>query len=111
MIRRAATGTVETIVQPSFPLAVRKAFNVKPRSFSLDPGDLLLLYSDGLPETFSPNQIPFGYDRLADLLSQQTSCQPEAILATIEAARAAWSEHAPPTDDISVLVLVREPAS
>lgn len=54
------------------------------RSFTerLEPGDRILLYTDGVTEGQSPDGIPFGLDRLADFIVRHSSTQlpaPEAM--------------------------------
>ncbi len=75
------------------------------REVPLDPGDVLLLYTDGLTEARSGDQL-FGEDRIANFLRRD----PGEDLTTIckgllEAARDFAS--APLTDDIAILAIRR----
>jgi serine phosphatase RsbU (regulator of sigma subunit) len=54
-------------------------------SVSLEPGDSVLFYTDGVVESHRPGSEQFGVDRLADLVGQHSSEQtaPEEILRRI----------------------------
>ena len=69
----------------------------------LDPGDLVLLYTDGVTEAGQPdNEI--GEAGLARLLAELAGRTPEEIVAAVEhAAVAAQEGH--PRDDIALVAL------
>ncbi len=54
------------------------------QSFRVQPGDSLLLLTDGLTEAMSVSGELFGRKRLADLLNRNRTSPPEAILREIE---------------------------
>ncbi len=55
---------------------------VEVASIALEPGDSLLLYTDGVTEAHLPGEEQFGIERLADLLGQHASDQlePEEVV-------------------------------
>ena len=68
VLLRRANGEVEEVGSGSFPLgAIENARYVEDR-IKLSPGDVLLLYSDGLVETISPAGDQYGWDRLKKIL-------------------------------------------
>ncbi|GAB2651410.1 SpoIIE family protein phosphatase [Arenimonas aestuarii] len=71
----------------------------------LDPGDALVLYTDGVTEAFNRDDLAFGEQRLLDTLSGEldASAQCEAILAAVQG----HAGEAPQSDDITVMVLRR----
>lgn len=76
------------------------------REIPLGTGDLLLLYTDGLAEARSGEQL-FGEDRIAGLLRRDPGVDPHVLCKSlIEAARDFAS--APLTDDIAILAIRRE---
>ena len=73
----------------------------------LEPGDLLLLYTDGISEAYDESGRQLGLERL--LSDRQESARRSAIAAGKEllAAVARFRGSAPPTDDETVVALQR----
>jgi sigma-B regulation protein RsbU (phosphoserine phosphatase) len=72
----------------------------------LAAGDVLLLYTDGVDETMSPEREPFGIQRLCAALAAARGDRAEAVLAGIESAMAV---HAGPgkakEDDVTMIAV------
>jgi serine phosphatase RsbU (regulator of sigma subunit) len=75
---------------------------------SLEPGDQLLFYTDGVVEAHEWGGEQFGVDRLADLVGQQTSDQQEPEETVRRVVRAVLDHQGDLADD-ATLVLVRWP--
>lgn len=73
----------------------------------LEPGDLLLLYTDGVTETFDPAGAEYGVERLERLVAPLVTQAPRAVarasLRDLEAFRGA----APRRDDLTLLAIRR----
>jgi serine phosphatase RsbU (regulator of sigma subunit) len=67
---RKASGEVVELGTGGFPLGIRESLQIAQHEVSLAPGDLLLLYSDGLPEAANSVGEAFGYDAMRALLRQ-----------------------------------------
>ena len=67
LIRRPGGNVVEVGVG-SFPLGAMAAARYEEERVDFGPGDILLLYSDGLVETMSPEGDQYGWDRLKRLM-------------------------------------------
>lgn len=77
---------------------------------SMRPGDFLVLYTDGISETFSPEEEQFGYRRLADVIRSAKVSSPEDVLDAITAAINDFSgDSSLPADDRAILVAHRLP--
>jgi len=64
LLRRAG-GAIEELGCGGFPLGIREPLDVVRRSVTLQPGDLLLVYTDGLPEAVdATGKTAFGYERI-----------------------------------------------
>jgi serine phosphatase RsbU (regulator of sigma subunit)/pSer/pThr/pTyr-binding forkhead associated (FHA) protein len=73
----------------------------------LEPGDVLVLYSDGVTEATNPAEEEFGEERFAALLAENR-CRPAAeIIGAITGAVAHWGAGAPAADDITLVVARR----
>ena len=98
-------GNCERIPISGFPLGIFEETNYEERSYILDPGDLLVLYSDGIGDAQAPSGEFFGYKRVADLtLKHKDKSANEIADIILEAAdRFAGSIH--PLDDRTLMVL------
>ncbi len=75
---------------------------------ALDPGDLLVVYSDGITDATDDRDVPFGTERLSEALDRGRG---ETAAALIERIVSAVREHAgpqPQSDDMTLVVLKRE---
>jgi phosphoserine phosphatase RsbU/P len=73
----------------------------------LDPGDLLVLYSDGVTEAANPAFEEFGEERLIEVLRQNRSAPAGVMVAAVTKALAEFAQGAPQADDITILVAKR----
>jgi len=102
---RRAVGGVEELGEGGLPLGLRPGLEAEPASTSLAPGDLLLLYTDGLPEALDAAGQAFGFDRLGGLLAQGGPAA--AVHDRIAAALDHHTREAALADDVSVVVVER----
>ena len=68
------------------------------------PGDLLVLYSDGITEAFNPNMEMYGFDRFKALVSQKRHLSPEEIKTEILSDLQAHQQGESANDDITLVV-------
>jgi sigma-B regulation protein RsbU (phosphoserine phosphatase) len=71
----------------------------------LEPGDLLVIYSDGVTEAFDPRREQFGVERLAAAMVSLATRSAEDILAGITEAVTDFVEGAPQSDDLTLAIL------
>jgi phosphoserine phosphatase RsbU/P len=100
---RTARGEVTTLPTSGRLLGV--LHDVEPVTIEvvLDPGDLLLLYTDGVTEARGDGEF-FGEDRLAALLASTTFESAAEAAALVERAAVTFAGRAL-TDDIAVLAI------
>lgn len=79
---RGGTALGELHCEPTVPwglASITDTVGVPPiATEQLEPGDRVLLYTDGLVEAHLPGQEQFGVERLVDLISRHSSDQQEA---------------------------------
>jgi len=103
---RRADGSVIELGQGSLPLGIRKQLDVNPEAVTMAPGDLLLIYSDGIPECVRrSNGDTFGFPRLRNLVAPPGGAQ-ETHDRVVDAFDAFLAGE-PQTDDISLVTLHR----
>jgi sigma-B regulation protein RsbU (phosphoserine phosphatase) len=69
------------------------------------PGDLVLLYSDGLPDQANEQGEEYGRDRLLEALRRACDLSPQAVVDAVFADLDEFSAGAGPSDDQTLLVL------
>lgn len=73
--------------------------------FVLEPGDCIVLYSDGVPDALNESGDEFGDQRLLTVLQAAITESADTIVARVFEAIDAFADAAPQYDDITVLVL------
>ncbi len=74
---------------------------------TFEPGDILVLFSDGVTEAPDPQDQEFGEERLAELVAKLRDRPAREIVEQIHSAVHAFTQGAPPADDITVLIARR----
>lgn len=77
----------------------------------LQPGDRLVLFSDGVPDAISPAEEQFGGARLTAVVAAAAHLPATALAAHIAQELACWMQDAPPFDDLTLLVVERSSTS
>jgi sigma-B regulation protein RsbU (phosphoserine phosphatase) len=75
----------------------------------LEAGDKLVLYSDGVTEAQNAGGEFFGRQRLRDAVLACAGAPCEAVHEAVHTAVAAFTQGAPQSDDITVVVLEFRP--
>jgi serine phosphatase RsbU (regulator of sigma subunit) len=102
LLRRG--GNVEPVGAPGTLLGIVPDPDLEDRAVTLEPGDALVFYTDGVIESRARSNGVLDERRLAELVSTCAGQGADAIAATIEEA-AVLSQEGSPKDDIAVLVL------
>jgi sigma-B regulation protein RsbU (phosphoserine phosphatase) len=102
-----ASGEVELLTTTGLPVGLfpKREFDSKP--FHLGHGDILFLYSDGVPDACKLNEEEFGMDRLVEVLRSQASEPLETLIDRLFHDIDKFVEGAPQHDDITMLVVRR----
>jgi sigma-B regulation protein RsbU (phosphoserine phosphatase) len=74
---------------------------------TLKPGDLMLLYTDGVTEANDPKDVLFGEERLVELLRTLRGREPVVVLDRIREALLAWTKRPRFRDDLTLVALAR----
>ena len=98
-----ADGSVEAVGAPGTLLGVVVDPDLEDRAVTLQPGDALVFYTDGVIESRGDSNV-LDERRLAELVATCAGIGADAIAARVEEA-AVLSQGGRPRDDIAVLVL------
>jgi phosphoserine phosphatase RsbU/P len=91
------------------PLSAVEQFPFQEGAITLQPGDLLVICSDGIAEAMDVNHVQFGEERLSTLLDRLRNESAAGVIEEIVAAVRAHAGPAPQADDMTVVVLRRKP--
>jgi sigma-B regulation protein RsbU (phosphoserine phosphatase) len=94
--RLAATGPVVGLVE---------AGRFEQRSIVLSPGDVLLVYSDGISEAMNGNDQEWGETQLAAAARAALPCDPRALIEKLFVAADAFAGGAMQHDDMTVVAV------
>jgi sigma-B regulation protein RsbU (phosphoserine phosphatase) len=72
---------------------------------SLEPGDLLLIYSDGYSEAMNRGFEEFGEERLLEVAQRNSSATASELIQRIGEAVHQHCAGAPQTDDMTMIVV------
>ena len=106
-----ADGTVEQMPACGVPIGLFPSATYSEGEVTLEPGDLIALYSDGVTEANDTQDQEFELDRLIESLRQRRTTGAEEIVAGVFADVDAFAGEAPQYDDITLLVLKRTTVS
>jgi sigma-B regulation protein RsbU (phosphoserine phosphatase) len=106
LLLRREGGGVEEVGSGSFPLGAIASARYREDRIALAPGDVLLLYSDGLVETIDERGDQYGWDRLKGILSDLDGL-PNAKEIRDLILRDVWDfkSGAAQVDDVTMLVV------
>lgn len=96
----------------SFPVGLIEAATFKADHVQLEPGDTLVLYTDGVTEAESKDHDFFGNERLIETVAQHPDASLSAIQSAILDSVERFAVGAGQSDDITLLMVrYRQPAS
>jgi serine phosphatase RsbU (regulator of sigma subunit) len=89
----------------SIPVGLFPQTEFKTDMFTLDPGDTLVLFTDGINEAMNPRHEEFGVERLKKVVGACAGLQLKGIQSRILAAVEEFTRGAPQADDVTLLLL------
>ena len=92
-------------IKPGFVLAGMDGMKYKAGSFTLEPGDKIFQYTDGVTEATSAQNELYGMERLEKVLGTVSDCSPDQILPAVKKDIDEFVGEAPQFDDITMLCL------
>jgi sigma-B regulation protein RsbU (phosphoserine phosphatase) len=107
LLLRAADGSVEELRTNGMALGVLSGMDFEERTANLAPGDLLILYTDGVTEATDIEGDMFGRQRLKELVSQNREQSAAELAQTIDDAVADFIGNAAQFDDFTLVVAKR----
>ncbi|HYY97761.1 MAG TPA: SpoIIE family protein phosphatase [Pyrinomonadaceae bacterium] len=108
LIAHGSDGTLEQLGAGGLPLGILPDYDYREGRTQLRPGDVLVVYSDGVTETQNPRGEEFGTVRLQEVVGQNLHLTASGIRDKIEAALTAFALGTPAVDDITLVIVKRQ---
>ena len=102
-----ANGEIQRLTRTAIALGVVTGEPVEQRTIQFEASDNLLLYTDGLTESFNTEGVFFGEERLIDAIKSCDCGSAHDLLDVVESALLNFAQDMPPADDLTMLVLRR----
>ncbi len=103
LIRRGIAE--EAFTEGSFPVGLVPEAQYTAACLKLEPGDTLVLFTDGVTEAMDPDEQLFGVPRLKEVLTGQTECPLEQLQKCVLEAVENFARGAHQTDDLTLLIV------
>jgi PAS domain S-box-containing protein len=104
---RQGGGSVEQLMARGMPLGLMPGMEYEEKEITLQKGECVLFYSDGLVEAHDPHREMFGFPRLQDLVGTHRSGKSSLIDFLLSELTSFTGEDWEQEDDITLVTLVR----
>lgn len=102
---QAADGAIRMLRPAGMPLGVTEDLVLERDAVTLAPGDLLVLYTDGVIDALNEAEEDFGQDRLEALLFGRRHESAQQVVDALRSAVLAHTGQAPLYDDVTLVAL------
>ncbi|HKO36665.1 MAG TPA: PP2C family protein-serine/threonine phosphatase, partial [Pyrinomonadaceae bacterium] len=102
-----ASGTMEQLAAGGLPLGIMADADFREGRTTLNAGDVLVIYSDGVSEAVSPSGEEFGPTRLYEAVARNLEASAAGIRDRIESALTKFAQGTPAGDDITMVIVKR----
>ena len=103
-----SAGTVEQLASGGLPLGIKPDAEYREGRTQLQPGDVLVIYSDGVTEAVSPTGEEFGPTRLYEVVSRNIDASAAGIRDRIESSLTKFAQGTSAADDITLVIVKRQ---
>jgi sigma-B regulation protein RsbU (phosphoserine phosphatase) len=108
LIRAGDGGRVDALTANGMPIGVDMDAFWKQAEVQIDPGDVLLLYTDGIPDAQNTEGAYFKDIRMIGMAQDKMGTSAQEIQRSVLESIQEFAGEAPQFDDITLLVVMRE---
>jgi serine phosphatase RsbU (regulator of sigma subunit) len=105
----AASGEWTLLSRTGIPLGILPGSPYTQEQTRLQPGDFVILYTDGVTESLNSDKTEFGLERLLGVIKQNHAASAEQLATAIETAVNRFATASRPSDDFTLLIARRLP--
>ena len=107
LLLRAEAADIETLHRTGMVLGLFDTETFEQRIISMQSGDILIMYTDGVTEATNSSDHEFGLDRLLEVVHKYRTQPLRDIVRVLRAELEAFTDARPPFDDITLLMARR----
>ncbi|HEX5131838.1 MAG TPA: GAF domain-containing SpoIIE family protein phosphatase [Candidatus Krumholzibacteria bacterium] len=104
-----ADGRVDRLATGGMALGVLEDFPYQQGEDAMGAGDVLVIYSDGIPDAVNEFDSPFGEERLLACIRESAAGSAEEIMRRVVTAVRDHEQGAEQIDDLTIIVVKRLP--
>ncbi|MBX3299222.1 MAG: SpoIIE family protein phosphatase [Acidobacteria bacterium] len=101
------SGEIELLESGGLPLGLMTIAQYEPGEITLEKGDAIVVYSDGVSEANNLAEEEFGLERLRAVVKNNLSRSASGIRDKVESALSEFTGTAPANDDITLVIVKR----
>ncbi|TYT73932.1 PP2C family protein-serine/threonine phosphatase [Desulfobotulus mexicanus] len=105
---KKASGEILSLKPPGYPFCRlhQKTFDLRLKSLTLsfEPGDTIFAYTDGLSESLSPEQIPFGEQGIRNAMAAPHTSAAD-LIRHMQNRLSDFCQHIEPCDDVTLVAV------
>jgi serine phosphatase RsbU (regulator of sigma subunit) len=102
---RRKSGSLEPLASVNFPVGLFAEAEYESARVKLEPGDFVVIYTDGVSEAVDTHNEQFEETRLREVLQESPARTVDEMAGAIRDSVRAFTQGAPQSDDITVLVI------
>ena len=104
-VLRRSSGTIERLAAGGLPLGIREDRGYECGSVSLQSGDWLVVFTDGLVEALNETGEEYGEMRMLSVLQSAAACTPAELLRQLMLSVDTFVGTTPQHDDVTCLLV------
>lgn len=101
-------NTLQELAPTGMALGIFENTPIGEHTISIEPGEKLIFYTDGITEAFTDEDEMFGIERLRKAVLSAQNCDANSVLVLIEDKLNEFLDGAAQSDDLTVAALVRK---
>jgi sigma-B regulation protein RsbU (phosphoserine phosphatase) len=102
-----ANGEIVQLNQGGLPIGMMPGVKYQEGSVAFEPGDVLIIYSDGITESLNEQDEEFGEERLIEVLKRNLARSASGIRDRIDEALSRFVGTTAPVDDMTLMIIKR----
>lgn len=100
-----AAGNARFIERGGLPLGMFRDTRYHEYYLTIEPREILVLYTDGVTEAWNPQSEEFGRDRLVQSVKAASHLSAQELIAAVQKDVIAWTDGVGASDDVTFFVI------